>query len=89
MKYGSQGFNSFGYKAGCAFANGTVDEALASPDATRYLCMPEDGGQFVCTHDHVSSAFCYIEVEDYMHYFIGSEGFQDIQVVGKLFKMAQ
>lgn len=82
MKYGSLGFNSFGYQAGCAYANGTLEEAQASPNARRYLCTPEDGGQYVCTHDHVSSAFCFSEKEDYEFHFSASEGLQDINVVG-------
>lgn len=82
MKYGTMGFNSFGYQGGCAFANGTVEEARASPEASRYICKPEDAGQFVCTHDHVASAFCFDEdIEDYDYSISHTEGLQDIRTV--------
>ena len=50
------------------FANGTVEEAQASPPAARYLCGPEDKNVFQCTADHSASAFCFdfltIQTED-------------------------
>jgi hypothetical protein len=55
--YGSHGFNSYGYKGGCAFANGTKEEVLASPPAAQYFCGEEDFG-FKCLHDHAGSGFC-------------------------------
>lgn len=58
MKYGSAGFNSYGYKAGCAFAAGTFEEAEASPAASRYLCAPEQELQQACLHDFSGNGVC-------------------------------
>jgi hypothetical protein len=79
--YGSHGFASFGYKGGCAFANGTEEESLASPSAAQYLCGEEDFG-FKCLHDHAGSGFCE-DAETYDEYFLqnggATEGFQTLQ----------
>ena len=46
MKYGSAGFSAYGYHAGCAFANGTYEEALADPNAAQFLCTEEQAAAF-------------------------------------------
>lgn len=56
VKYGSAGFNTYGYKAGCAFAAGGFSEALEDPAAARYLCA--EGGVQACTHDSASEGVC-------------------------------
>ena len=59
MKYGSAGFNSFGYKAGCAFALGTYAEAMASPKAAQYLCPEDMDRRYMCLHDHSGDGVCH------------------------------
>jgi hypothetical protein len=59
--YGSYGFNSYGFKGGCTFTNGTFEEALASPPSARYFCNAQDkpdNGDFQCLHDHAGSGIC-------------------------------
>lgn len=62
VKYSAAGFNSYGYKAGCAFATGTSREALESPGGARYLCdstsVPAGAFQFACLHDHSGVGVC-------------------------------
>jgi hypothetical protein len=65
--YSSAGFNSFGYKAGCAFATGNATEALLSPAGARYLCDGREELFYQCTHDHVSSAMCQYDVNRDYH----------------------
>jgi hypothetical protein len=81
--YSSAGFNSNGYKAGCAFATGTHTAALSSPAAAKYLCEEAEESHYRCTHDHVANAFCfrkfdddYLNPFDYVH-----EGFQPLHPV--------
>jgi hypothetical protein len=78
--YGSHGFNTYGYKGGCAFANGTKEESLASPPSARYFCGEEDFG-FKCLHDHAGSGFCF-DYEFYDQYSadLFNDGFQPLQV---------
>lgn len=58
MKYGSGGFASYGYQAGCSFVMGTFDEALADPAASRYLCPPANSGTIACFHDFSGQGLC-------------------------------
>ena len=62
MKYGSGGFNSYGYQAGCAFVNGTQEEAQADPAAARYLCTREQVGTKQCFHDFSGEGVCLAEL---------------------------
>lgn len=59
VKYGSAGFNSFGYKAGCEFALGTYAEAMAVPEAAQYLCPKDMDKRYMCLHDHSGDGVCY------------------------------
>eukprot|EP00892_Ulva_mutabilis_P009761 jgi/Ulvmu1/7157/UM034_0064.1 len=59
VKYGSAGFNSYGYKAGCAFALGTFAEAMAEPDAARYLCPASMDTRYTCLHDFSGDGVCF------------------------------
>ena len=59
VKYGSQGFNHFGYLGGCEFALGTYAEAEAAPLAARYLCPPEKELQLECLYDHSGDGICH------------------------------
>lgn len=59
MKYGSAGFNSFGYKAGCEFALGTYKEAMAVPAAKQYLCPAAMDKRYVCLHDFAGDGVCH------------------------------
>lgn len=56
VKYGSAGFNTFGYQAGCEFATGAFQEAMAVPAAARYLC--EELDKEGCTHDLSTHGTC-------------------------------
>ena len=56
--YGSQGFSSYGYQGGCTFATGSVQQALAVPEASRYLCAETDATRLYCEHDHSVSGIC-------------------------------
>lgn len=58
MKYGSGGFNSYGYQAGCPFVNGTTEDALADPVAGQFLCLPEDAGNSACFRDFSGQGVC-------------------------------
>lgn len=58
VKYGSQGFNLYGYKGGCNFSLGTYDDALASPDAARYLCEESQALERVCLNDYSGDGIC-------------------------------
>lgn len=62
MKYGSGGFNSYGYQAGCTFVMGTFEEALADPAGSRFLCPPEDVGAIRCVHDFSGQGTCRSQV---------------------------
>ena len=54
MKYGSGGFNPYGYKAGCSFVTGTVEDALTS----QYLCSPQERNQSACFYAHSAIGRC-------------------------------
>eukprot|EP00892_Ulva_mutabilis_P005907 jgi/Ulvmu1/3689/UM017_0105.1 len=58
VKYGSGGFNSYGYQAGCTFVMGTFEEALADPAAARYLCPIADNRTISCFHDFSGQGRC-------------------------------
>ena len=68
VKYGSAGFDSYGYQAGCAFATGSFEEVTEDPLAARYLCSEENlavhlatSGQVFgkqCTYNHASEGYC-------------------------------
>ena len=58
VRYGSAGFNSYGYQAGCTFVTGTFDEVLADADGSRFLCPPEDDGAIRCFHDLSGQGVC-------------------------------
>ena len=62
VKYGSAGFNSYGYQAGCEFATrGTsFAQALAIPSAAQYLC-PAATPELSCHHDFSGSGSCTAE----------------------------
>eukprot|EP00892_Ulva_mutabilis_P008333 jgi/Ulvmu1/5872/UM025_0134.1 len=57
VKYGSAGFNSYGYRGGCGFATGSFPQALASPAAAQYLC-PAVSDARLCQHDQSGSGVC-------------------------------
>lgn len=59
MLYGSQGFSSYGYQAGCAFATASFETAIVDPDAARYLCPVQDTNRLFCEHDHSVSGVCF------------------------------
>lgn len=69
------------------FSNCSICGYLAQQVCYRYICKPKDAAQYVCTHDHVSSAMCYNEdYEDYNWNIFGySEGLQDIRTVRNYF----
>lgn len=56
VKYGSAGFLSFGYQAGCNFVDGRF--ASEDPDSARYLCSSEPRGKLLCQHDHSTAGVC-------------------------------
>eukprot|EP00892_Ulva_mutabilis_P005911 jgi/Ulvmu1/3692/UM017_0109.1 len=58
VKYGSGGFSSYGYQAGCSFVMGTFEEALADPAAARYLCPRAMSGSISCFHDFSGQGIC-------------------------------
>lgn len=58
MLYGSQGFSSYGYQAGCDFATGTAAQALADPNGARYLCPGPDNSRLICLNDHSGGGVC-------------------------------
>eukprot|EP00892_Ulva_mutabilis_P008327 jgi/Ulvmu1/5867/UM025_0129.1 len=58
VKYGSAGWNSYGYAGGCAFAEGTRKDALADPMAARYLCSESQDWDFMCLHDFSGDGIC-------------------------------
>jgi hypothetical protein len=57
VKYGSQGFNLFGYQAGCSFSLGTYAQAALNPVSDRYLCP--QGAALSCVHDLSGEGVCY------------------------------
>ena len=59
VKYGSAGFNSYGYKGGCAFAQGTYAEMMADPAASRYLCPKSMDSRYMCLHDFSGDGVCF------------------------------
>lgn len=77
--YGSQGFQSYGYMGGCAFANGTVQEALQEPSASRFLCNGQRA--YECTHNFAGIGQCTRDdgnmSDDYEYY----EGFDIVDTV--------
>eukprot|EP00892_Ulva_mutabilis_P001828 jgi/Ulvmu1/11646/UM008_0050.1 len=58
VKYGSGGFNSYGWQGGCEFANGTFRSAFEDPAAKRYLCSPRQFREYVCLHDFSGDGTC-------------------------------
>lgn len=58
VKYGSAGFNAYGYKGGCAFANGTAEQALADPAAAQYLCPAAQEDTVGCVYDSSGVGEC-------------------------------
>jgi hypothetical protein len=70
VKYGSAGFNVFGYKGGCEMATGSFSTAIQAPNAARYLCdhsLVYNGGTIlpqnrVCMHDYSSGGLCELGV---------------------------
>lgn len=56
VKYGSAGFNGYGYQGGCAFATGQFATALADPEASRFLCL--ERGLVACHHDFSGVGVC-------------------------------
>lgn len=68
VKYGSAGFNSFGYKGGCEFSTGSYSSAIAAPAASRYLCpngnaYDRSAGvldkNYGCLHDLSGDGVCW------------------------------
>ena len=59
VKYGSLGFNVFGYHGGCNFSLGTYEEALVAPESARYLCSDSEALEFQCLHDYSGEGVCY------------------------------
>lgn len=59
VKYGSMGFNVFGYQGGCEFALGTFAEALSTPQSARYLCSEDQSLQLECLHDYSGDGVCF------------------------------
>lgn len=74
VKYGSGGFNTNGYQAGCAYVNGTFEDALADPVAGRFLCSPDDDESESCFSDFSGQGVCRIGPrffgEDYNFYAV-------------------
>jgi hypothetical protein len=65
VKYGSAGFNPYGYKGGCNFALGNYDTAIADPASSRYLCNRSDSRSIVCLFDFSGEGVCgSIDVND-------------------------
>jgi hypothetical protein len=72
VKYGSGGFNVFGYKGGCEMATGSFSTAIQAPNAARYLCdhslvynydiglVPKNR---ICMHDYSSGGVCWLNDE--------------------------
>lgn len=58
VKYGSSGFNPYGYKAGCGFAEFDFATALLSPTAEQYLCNPTDNVLVKCNFEHSAPGYC-------------------------------
>lgn len=58
VKYGSGGFNTYGYQAGCPFVNGTTEDALADPIASQFLCSAAEVGNVSCFHDFSGQGVC-------------------------------
>lgn len=58
VKYGSAGFNPYGYQAGCAFVSGTFQEALQDPMASPFLCQPDTLGNISCLSDFSGPGIC-------------------------------
>lgn len=58
VKYGSAGFDTFGYRAGCEFAAGTAADAALAPAAQPNLCTAAQRGRRQCTPDHSAVGFC-------------------------------
>eukprot|EP00892_Ulva_mutabilis_P009759 jgi/Ulvmu1/7155/UM034_0062.1 len=61
VKYGSAGFNSYGYHAGCEFAMGTFEEAIEAPAAQPFLCPAMNLGRSACLPDHTAEAACDLQ----------------------------
>jgi hypothetical protein len=59
VKYGSQGFNGFGYQGGCNFSLGTYQEALSSPLSARYLCNQSEALANACLYDFSGEGICF------------------------------
>lgn len=60
VKYGTAGFNPFGFHSGCTFALRSFSEASQDPAAARFLCT--DIGALGCTHNGQSSGVCNADV---------------------------
>lgn len=70
VKYGSAGFDAYGYHAGCSFATGSFEEAKQDPQSARFLCNGEEhvlavhestGEALIsskCTFDHAGQGYC-------------------------------
>lgn len=58
VKYGSAGWNSYGYQGGCEFASGSKSQAMKDPKARRYLCSESQDWDFMCTHDFTGDGVC-------------------------------
>eukprot|EP00892_Ulva_mutabilis_P001587 jgi/Ulvmu1/11429/UM076_0003.1 len=75
VKYGSGGFNSYGYQGGCTFVNGTIEESLADPAAARYVCSLVEVGTTQCFHDFSGRGVCQGE------FLLGYDDFYAVDVV--------
>lgn len=75
VKYGSGGFNAYGYQAGCTFVNGTTEEALEEPAAARFLCERDEVGTRQCFHDFSGQGICLSEL------FLGYDDFYAVDLV--------
>eukprot|EP00892_Ulva_mutabilis_P009758 jgi/Ulvmu1/7154/UM034_0061.1 len=58
VKYGSAGFNSFGYNAGCEFAMGPAEAVADAAAAQPYLCTASQARSLQCMHDASAIGVC-------------------------------
>lgn len=58
VKYGSGGFTTYGWQAGCSLVNGSYWAALQDPSAEQFLCDSSHNGLFECLHDFSGDGVC-------------------------------
>lgn len=58
VKYGSGGFTTYGWQAGCSFVNGSFYDAMKEPTASQFLCDRSHVGLYECLHDFSGDGVC-------------------------------